>query len=281
MYRAALFLCAALGLAAPLQAWGRLGHRMLAQAALADLPPGPGAWFRGREGSVLEHANDPDAWKLRDPLEHPRHGLHCEPYGGPERVPLLEADAVALLGPGLFRACGQAPWVVLERVERLAAAFRAGDPGRVAYEAAILSHYAGDLNVPMHTTVNHDGHLTGQKGVHHRWEMGLLERLVQQGWAPPVQEVELGAAPRTQPWVWLADSFRLVPGLLADDLEAERGLARPGPGEDWPEAYWQAFLRLQGAAVRQQLTRAARRSARMILLAWEQAGRPPVGSPGG
>jgi hypothetical protein len=270
MYRTVLFLAMAAGLAAPLGAWGNLGHRLVAATALADLPPGPGAWFRGREAAVLEHANDPDAWKRRDPLEHPRHGLHCEPYGGPEGVPFREADAVALLGPELFRECGQAPWVVQERVRLLAAAFRAGDAERAALAAAILSHYAGDLNVPMHATVNHDGHLTGQKGVHHRWEIGLLDRLVDAGWRPPVEPVALGEDPWRQPWRWLADSFRQVPAILADDLDASRGL----PGPDWPEAYWRAFLRRQGPAVECQLARAARSTARMILLAWNEAGCP-------
>jgi hypothetical protein len=281
MSKAALLLAAFLGLSAPLCAWGALGHRMVAGAALEDLPPGPAAWFHGLEAAVRDHANDPDGWKRRDPREHPRHSLHCEPYGGPDGVPCAEADAVARLGPERFRACGQVPWMVLERVRLLTGAFAAGDPARAAYAAAILSHYVGDLNVPMHTTVNHDGHLTGQRGVHHRWEIGLLDRLAQDGWKPGTGPVDLGADPWTQPWAWLRDSFSLVPALLADDLEAGQGQRPPGP---CGEAYWRAFLRLQGPAVAGQLTRAARRTARMILLAWTEAGCPaaPVmqGMPG-
>jgi hypothetical protein len=43
-------------------------------------------------------------------------------------------------------------------------------------EAAILrlsadfGHYLGDLNVPLHTTMNYNGQLTGQEGIHGFWE---------------------------------------------------------------------------------------------------------------
>jgi len=276
MPKPALFLAAVLLVppwAPPLGAWGSLGHEWVAATALRDLPPGLSAWFSGREAEVRGHANDPDHWKLRDPLEHPRHYLYCEPFGGPERVPLAQAEAEARLGAG-FQANGQVPWIILDRVDRLARAFAARDPGRAALEAAWLSHYVGDLNVPMHTTVNHNGERTGQGGVHHRWEMGLLDRLLEAGWQPEVRPAELGADPAGAPWEWLQESFRLVPGVLAADLAA-----CPAAGQDPGEAYWRTFLRLQGDQVKEQLTLAAQRSARMILLAWTRAARAAAPAP--
>ena len=256
----------------PLGAWGRQGHELVAATALRDLPPRVAAWFSGREAEVRGHANDPDDWKLLDPLEHPRHYLHCEPYGGPARVPRARAEAEARLGPG-FQANGQLPWTLLDRVGRLAAAFAAGDSGRAAVEASWLSHYVGDLNVPMHATVNHNGERTGQGGVHHRWEMGLLDRLVAGGWRPPVRPAELAKA---APWAWLEESFRLIPGVLAGDLAARQEPAGPVRDPDPGPGYWSAYLRLQGGQVQEQLTLAAQRSARMILLAWIRAGAPPA-----
>jgi len=284
MSRSALFLAVViLGLppwAPPLGAWGALGHQLLAGAALQDLPAGPAAWFAGREAAVRGHANDPDQWKREDPLERPRHCLYCEPYGGPALVPLDPARAEARIGAGRFWADGQAPWAILDRVGRLARAFAAGDPDRAAFEAAILSHYVGDLSVPMHTTLNHNGGLTGQLGVHHRWEIGLLERLAGAGeWRPEPRPAGLGERPRAAPWDWLRESFAQIPGLLADDLSAAQGC--PGPaGAEPGEAYWRAFLRLQGPRVQEQLTLAGQRTARMILLAWTEAGMPPAPPPG-
>lgn len=142
----------------------------------------------------------------------------------------------------------------------------------MAYQAAILCHYVADLNVPLHTTSNYDGQTTGQKGVHHRWETGLVQRLG--GWRPEVRPADLGQDAWYAPWTWLGDSCDLVAAVLGDDLAASQGesleLKEPGPG------YWQAFERLQMPVVKTRLTLAAQRTARMILLAWTRAGQPAL-----
>jgi len=175
-----------------------------------------------------------------------------------------------MLGAGLFQASGQLPWVILDRVQGLARAFASGSPSRAALAAAILSHYAADLCVPLHTTVNRHGDRSGQHGVHKRWEVGLLEIIMNgEGWLPEVRPATLGPDPQAGPWAWLGDSFRLVPGVLADDLAAQ-GADPDGFGQ----AYWQAFGRAQIPHVKEQLTLAGERTARMILLAWTLAGSP-------
>jgi hypothetical protein len=258
----------------PLRAWGTLGHRMAATASLKDLPPEVTAWFRGQEATVGDHASDPDHWKFRDPLGNPRHFLDSEPYGGADQVPLAEDAARAQLGPDLFLKNGQVPWTILDRVQRLSQAFSAGDRALVALEASWLCHYVADLSVPLHTTSNYNGDDTGQHGVHKHWETGLLERIsAQEGWVPEVRLAALGQDPQRAPHAWLVDSFALVPGVLADDLTARQGGTK-GVLPEFDHAYWQAFLRLQGGHVKEQLTLAAQRTAQMILFAWTQAGSP-------
>lgn len=253
----------------PAAAWGVTGHRMLAQASLKGLPDNLAPWFQGQEATLPDHANDPDHWKGSDPLEGPRHFLDSENYGGPAEVPLLEADATRLLGPELFQRSGQVPWVILDRVRSLSEAFVAGDPAQVALQASYLSHYVGDLNVPLHTTRNYNGQESGQYGVHFRWEGGLLERIeAREGWVPEVRPAHVGPAPRTSPWSWLQESYVLAQGVLADDLTANQA----GGGE----RYWQTFLELQEPDVKERLTLSAQRTAEMIVLAWTTAGSPPA-----
>ena len=259
--------------APPLAAWGERGHRMLAAASLRDLPAELAPWFAGEEATVVRHANDPDHWKFRDPQEGPRHFLECQAYGGPAAVPLDQEAARAQLGADRFQRNGQVPWTILDRVQSLARAFAEGDRHQAAYEAGILSHYAGDINVPLHTTRNHNGAETGQHGIHQRWESGLLERITdREGWLPEVRLASLGPASRAAPWFWLQTSFSLVAGVLADDLRAEQA----GSVATVDPAYWQAFLALQEGHVKEQLTLSAQRTAEMILLAWTDAGRPPA-----
>ena len=266
-----LALCAAL----PLSAWGRQGHEIVAALACRDLPPALAPWFQGREQVLRDHVNDPDAWKQADPKEGPRHFLDSEAYGGPAAVPRAIQDAASRLGPEAFARNGQVPWTIQDRVQLLAAAFQTGDPDQVAFQAAILCHYVGDLNVPLHTTANHDGQFTGQHGVHHRWETGLVERLGD--WQPEVRTAEPEPEAEFAPWRWLQQSFALVAPLLRDDLEAHG----PSPREVQEAARtsydWTEFNRLEGPVVREQLNRAGQRTAEMILLAWTRAGQPRAG----
>jgi hypothetical protein len=258
---------------APLPAWGVVGHQLVATSALADLPPGLAPWFEGQEDILRDHASDPDHWKDTDPLERPRHFLECEPYGGPGQVPMDEDAARALLGPDLFQQSGQVPWSILARVQVLTEGFASGDPAQAALDAAILSHYVGDLSVPLHTTVNRHGHQTGQRGIHKRWQIELVERMENdEGWTPEVRPARLGPGPQAAPWAWLKQGFALVPGLLADDLAAQQA---EGGGE-FGEDYWRVFRQAQEPHVKEQLTLGAQRTAQMILLAWTRAGSPPV-----
>jgi hypothetical protein len=268
-----LFPCVlALGLSLPLPlaAWGRAGHKLVAALALRDLPADLAPWFQGREAVLRDHCNDPDDWKDTDPLEKPRHSLFAEPYGGPDQVPWDIQDAMARLGPDAFQQDGQVLWVIQDRVRDLTAAFRGGDADEAAYRAAILCHYVGDLNVPTHTTVNHNGKRTGQHGVNKRWEIGLVDRLGP--WEPEARPAALGGQGLHAPWAWLQASFALVAPLLRDDLAAGAlaGPGRPGPAAD----YWTAFARLQMPVVKEQLNRAGQDTAEMILLAWTLAGEP-------
>ncbi|MDR3672885.1 MAG: S1/P1 nuclease [Holophaga sp.] len=261
-----------LSLCAPLAAWGRKGHEIVASLACRDLPPDLAPWFRGREDTLRDHCNDPDEWRQGDPREGPRHFLDCEAYGGPGAVPRELQAARDRLGPEAFQRNGQVPWVIQDRVQELAEAFRAGDPDRVAWTTAILSHYVGDLNVPLHTTVNYDGKLSGQAGVHSRWETGLVHRLG--SWDPEPRTARLDGRDMLAPWDWLVETNALVAPLLQDDLDAVGSGRREAHGEAAGSAYWAEFGRRQGPVVKAQLERAGQRTARMILLAWHLAGEP-------
>jgi len=261
--------------ALPASAWGDQGHRLAAAGALRDLPPDLALWFRGLEAALPDHASDPDEWKGDDPAERPRHYLECEPYGGPGSVPQDENAAMEKVGPERFQASGQLTWIILDRVRELTQAFSAADPPEVAYRSSILSHYVADLQVPLHTTTNHDGDETRQHGIHHRWEEGLVKRIVAaEAWEPEVRPAVLDPDPAQAPWAWLRQSNNLVAGLLRDDRDARLG--PPIPLETMDASYWTAFRQLQEPHVKEQLTLAAQRTAEMILFAWIRAGKPQV-----
>lgn len=264
-----LLLLAAL----PLSAWGDKGHRVVSALALKGLPPGPQAWYEGREAMVADHASDPDHWR-QDPKEGPRHFLDMEPYGGPDHLPLDLEAARKQIG-GDFHRVGVVPWIIQDRWRDLVEAFRSGDRDRVALATAILGHYVADAHVPLHTTVQHDGQATNQRGIHIRWESGLVERFVQPDRleAAPA-EADPGFAVR--PWAWLRAAHALVPQLLEDDRAADRSTPLKDRGPVRTQAYWMIFWAKQGPVVTRQLQAAGKHLGDAIASAWVEAGRPPA-----
>ena len=264
--------------AMPLVAWGDKGHRVVSALALRSLPPGPRAWFARREADVADHASDPDHWK-QDRKEGPRHFLDMEPYGDLEHLPRMLAEARAKVGEDYYRL-GVVPWIIQDRWRDLVDAFRTGDPAKVALTTAILGHYVADAHVPLHTTENHDGQFTGQRGVHSRWESGLVERhIVAEDL--PVLPAQQDAAILGRPWDWLVGAHALVPQLLEDDQEADRSTPLGSRGKQRTQAYWLIFWAKQGPVVKQQLQLAGQHLGDAILNAWIAAGRPTVAmSPG-
>ena len=251
----------------PGMAWGAKGHRIIASTAVRGLPRPVGAWFSGQEGMVVAHSSDPDHWK-RDRKEAARHFINSEDYGGASAVPFSPEEAIERVGARRFQKAGQLPWAIQDQVRSLAAAFRSRDRGRVLLEASYLSHYVGDMHVPLHTTRNFDGKQTHQRGVHSRWETGLVERYVE-----PLSVRVLPSGPGSvnlqSPLRWLQETYSLASLVLEDDRSAgmHRGKRRGG-------AYWPLFWASQGPVVKGQLERAGQRTGELIVLAWELGGRP-------
>lgn len=272
MRPAVLLLLAAL----PLAAWGERGHRLASGLALAGLPQPVRAWYVGQEEILLDHASDPDHWR-QDRKEVPRHFFNVEPYGGPDHLPKTLAEARERLG-GDFLRFGAAPWVIQDRWLDLVAAFRSGDAATVALTTAILGHYIADLHVPLHTTASHDGQATNQRGVHSRWETGLVERFLS---AEGLEALPATAEPGwpDTPFAWLRATHALVPQLLEDDRSADRSTPLSGRGPRRTQAYWMLFWARQGPTVKRQLQLSGKHLGDAVLLAWIAAGRPGPGAP--
>jgi hypothetical protein len=260
-------------LTAPLWSWGNRGHRVVANLALQSLPVGPAAWYAGHEAEVLDHASDPDHWK-QDHKEGPRHFLNLEPYGGPAQLPRSLEAAQAQVGGGYYRL-GVVPWVIQDRWRDLVAAFREGDAAKVRLTTAILGHYIADIHVPLHSTTNHDGLQSGQRGIHSRWESGLVERYVVED-TLKVPLAQADPALMDRPWEWLLAAHALVPQLLADDLSADRTTPVAPTGKTRGTAYWMILWAKQGPVVQQQLQVAGQHLGDAVVSAWVSAGRPSM-----
>ena len=236
------------------------------------------SFFLAHRDYLAEHAVDPDLWRTTDEIEQYNHYLDADalaPYPF-DSIPRDEAAVARRFGPDAWKQ-GRGPWRVAEMAARLREAFAAGDWRAALDLAAALGHYLSDLHVPLHSAQNYNGQLTGQDGIHHRWERDLVERHLHQlegSFAPD-------SAERIDDTVGLAfevlqESYREVAPLLAQDLEL-RGptdYLETAADDRYSDRYYSALYLRQEPVIRRRLQQSASRIAALWHSAWERAGRP-------
>jgi hypothetical protein len=188
-------LVAVLLLAAPALAWWPQGHSIIALAAVRALPAEVPSFFR-EGGPLIAHlAQDPDVMKDRETpnvndAEFPEHFIDWELLQGKELPPTRYGFLKLCGSTGLDpKDVGLAPYAIAEWTERLTLAFAEHrkwphNPHirtKCLFYAGILSHYSGDLCMPLHTTIHYDGRVKAdgkvpRSGIHARVD-SLIEKL--------------------------------------------------------------------------------------------------------
>jgi predicted AlkP superfamily phosphohydrolase/phosphomutase len=276
---AALVVAAAAPPAA--EPWGFAGHRLVNRRAAALLPPPLRALFAGNAAYLAEHSVDPDLWRAAGAAnEGPNHFLDLDAFGSPPfaAVPLQEPEHLARHGAEAAGK-GRVPWRVQEVYRELVEAFRGRQERRALERAAILGHYLADAHVPLHAVLNYDGQLTGQPGLHARWESDLVERFQRQ----------LDAALRPAPPRRVGDPVAFTFGVLRDSfaahqavLEADRACAGPVDLADTPfddrydHGYYSRLYEREGRRLAARLEASIQAVASLWLQAWQEAGRPAL-----
>lgn len=275
----ALLVASAVLLApSPVRAWGFSAHRFIVEQAIARLPAALRPFYEKNKTFMLEYCVLPDLLRNLDvPGEPTRHFLDFDAYG-PYPFDALPRDfdaAVKKYGRETIEKNGTLPWRVGEIYGRLVKAFeRAGrketysiDDARLM--SAVLAHYVADAYVPFHAAVNYDGQLTGQRGIHSRFEAELFERRVAglkvaDETFPPVTDIE--------PFIFdtLLKSETLVKPLLDADRQAVGGLTEYG------DQYYDRWSKVAGPILDERVSDAIAGTVAVFTGAWEKAGRPEL-----
>jgi len=280
--RLALLVLAAAGalLPAPAFPWGFTAHRLVNETAVETLPEPLLSFFRKNADYVTEHAVDPDLWRAVGQDREPNHFLDMDAFGPPSAglIPRDEAEHLRRHGADA-EAKGRLPWRVGEAYRDLVAAFREGTAARILERAAVLGHYVGDAHVPLHAVLNYDGQLTGQAGIHNRWETHLVERFERQLRAEvaprPARPV---GDPVLMTFDVLAESFDLALQVLASDKESTEGTDLADTPEDdrYDDGYYSRMYERERATLRSRLAASATTLGSLWLTAWQEAGRPAL-----
>ena len=161
--------------------WGFYGHERINYYAVFLLPPEMMVLYKPNIRFLQEHSADPDKRRYAVLEEGPRHYIDMDHYGKYpfDSLPRNWKDAAEKFTPDSLQAHGVVPWHILSMMNRLTKAFREKNFASIMKNSAEIGHYISDAHVPLHTSSNHNGQYTNQRGIHGFWESRVPELLAE------------------------------------------------------------------------------------------------------
>lgn len=262
--------------------WGFFVHQRINRLAVFTLPPEMIRFYKKHLQYISGAAVNPDRRRYLVPEEGARHYIDLDRYDNKE-LPLYWMDAVARYSEDSLQQHGVLPWYLPVMVKRLEEAFAAQNTEDILRYSAELGHYVGDAHVPLHTTSNYDGQLTGQRGIHALWESRLPELFHEDynffvGPAAYVENVQ-GAA-----WDMVRQSHTMVDTVLQFEKElSEHGETRYSyetKGKKTEKVfsfpYSRKFHDRLAGMVERRWRSSVRMTASLWYTAWVNAGQPDL-----
>jgi hypothetical protein len=259
----------------PVAAWGFEAHKFIMAEAIRLLPTELRPFFEKFQSAIVEHSIDPDLWRTVGWVdESTRHFVDMDAYGVYpfKALPHGYDEAVKRYGAEFVNRNGTLPWRTEEIYAKLTEAFtQKSEYSRenIKLFSSVIAHYVADAHVPFHAALNHDGQLSGQWGIHSRFETALFERNRSTLHVAPGPIVPVSNA-REFVFDSLVTSFALVQPILDADKTAVTGRTL------YDDEYFTMFFAKAGPILEKRLSDSITGVASMITAAWIQAGRPAL-----
>jgi hypothetical protein len=275
-----------------LLSWGTFGHEHINHAAVLALPPPLQTFFYNHIDFLTQESTVPDLRKytLNDKAERPRHYIDLENFGNIDSIPRSFEQLKKKYDEEFLSKNGILPWYLETMMERLTKAFKEKRKTEILFLAADLGHYIGDAHMPLHTTVNHDGELTNQKGIHAFWEAHLPD-LFGNSYNLYTPIADYITALDKKIWLILISSHSLADTLLIKEKQlrgkypADKIYSKTGSGEIEKNKFGQpihsydyakSYHDLLNGMVEQQMKKAIKATADFWYTAWINAGKPDL-----
>lgn len=278
-------------------AWGFYAHRRINYYAVFLLPPEMIGFYKSNISYLEEHAVDPDKRRYLVAAEGPRHYIDLDHYGVYpfDSLPRKFGAAVEKYSLDTLNAHGIAPWWLQIMMLRLTQAFIKKDAKAILKYSAELGHYIADSHVPLHTSSNHNGQHTDQRGIHGLWESRIPELLAEKdesanagstGWDFFISKAEY--IPDTGPFFWerilesgaAADSVLKIEKQLSIIFSPDKRFAYENRNGVFTRQYSSAYTIAYDRAMRGMVERRMRRSILSVAscwyTCWVNAGQPQL-----
>lgn len=266
--------------------WGFFAHQRINRLAVFTLPPEMIKFYKKHLTYITAAAVNPDRRRFSMPEEAPRHYIDLDHYGDSALyiIPRYWNAAIERYSEDTLKAYGICPWHINRMYYQLKDAFMVGDPERILKLSAELGHYIGDAHVPLHTTENYNGQLTGQEGIHAFWESRLPELYADEydyfvGKATYLENPQLAA------WDAIIGAHHAVDSVLREEKKlatqfGEKKFAFETKGKQTQKVlsrnYAKAYHQLLDGMVERQMRSAIRTVGSFWYTAWVDAGQPDL-----
>jgi hypothetical protein len=224
------------------------------------------------------HASDADIRRNNSDTsfyaEWPRHFLDIDDYPNFKNLPRDLPTLINLYGWERVKQNGINPWATAWLAETLAAQLQRNDLGNARQTMSDLGHYIGDAHQPLHATANYNGQLSGNYGIHSRYESSMLN----------IYQNEVIIAPESVQYVgsvldfafeYLYESNSYVDSVMDADDYAKAASGWNGSGTP-PSSYYAALWEKTKSYTKLQVQRGSVDLARIWYTAWVNAGLSPV-----
>lgn len=283
-----------IALSAIAYAWGAWGHKHINRAAVFALPDQMRVFYYNHIDFVTEAAVVPDLRRplLQDKQEPPRHFIDVEDYKMPlSDLPKTSKGAAVEFDKSLMTKGGILPWYIQDLMEKLTTAFKKKNKSEILFLSAEIGHYVADAHVPLHTTNNYNGQMTGQKGIHSLWESLLPPMFGDHFNFKTAKPAYIQNIP-DYTFKMIAQSHALVEPLLKADMDVRKEFdsttmyKRDASGKRvmfyndpvFSDAYAAALQRQLGDMVEQQIRLSIFDISSYWYTAWVNAGSPNLTS---
>lgn len=269
-----------------ISSWGFLIHKTVQQLAIYELPKSMRPFFYQHKDKLVYNAPRPDIRRSQDSTEATKHFIDLEMFGknAATEMPLFWKDAVKKYSKDSLLKYGYVPYHVIYMKGKLTEAFKSQNKDSILFYASDIGHYISDAHVPLHTTVNYDGQLSNQKGIHSLWESMIPEIEISHYNLYSKHQATYLKHPELAIWSAIRTAAALVPELLAKEkevssnfTEAQKYRVQMRRGKEY-KSYTSEFAKAYAISLKNsindQLLSASNLIADFYYTAWVDAGKP-------
>lgn len=266
--------------------WGFFAHRLINKHAVYSLPQSMNSFYINNIDLLEQKAVDADKRRYSVKKEAARHYIDIDYYSVDSPfviIPRYKNDAVEKFSLDTLEKYGVLPWHINHCFYELVEAMKNKNTERIIFLSADLGHYIADANVPLHTTLNYDGQLTNQHGIHAFWESRLPE-LFHQDYNLIVPKIEYIDNVLEKVWVIIEeshnakDSVLLFEQLLSQTYDPDKIYSFEEKGGGSKKVFSKEFAndyhKSLNGLVERQMRKSIHLTSSIWFTAWVDAGQP-------